>query len=426
MRTLNIEKNKEQKFVKTKQFLACTLLSAGLIFGSGCSDKVEQKPVVKEQVIQEQKQEINIKIKINGLSENLKVNNKNNFSVELNEGESFEFSGKKGSLPNGLVKVKLVELYLSECKLNITSNNEHSILLADGNIRVYDSVETYDIILKENGEGHYLKRIILDGTTSVYVKYLGKNKFEIFKGYDGNGPNEKLSLLKNNSFENYEGRYTTSGKKVKKSEKKGVKHLGVVEYFSNNINYETYAKSYHTINSKYENVNGKLEISNQKLEFFDPLDFKTTKQENRKEYLQKWLSKNSFVMLLGNKFKVEYLISDDNLTSANVEDAYKGVFRLTDVNYSKNLIHVTTKKTIFNSNDVVNSTKKGLDKYRVNMDEIKTSYNGVHYSNVLINGEKWKIKSLTGETGDAPYASISNTTVIMDKNMYRGFELTKL
>lgn len=49
----------------------------------------------------------------------------------------------------------------------------------------------------------------------------------------------------------------------------------------------------------------------------------------------------------------------------------------------------------------------------------------IDYSDLIINDEKWKIRAITGKTGRAPYASSTNTTVIIDKDMYRGFELIK-
>jgi len=404
MRTLNIEKTeKTKRFAKTKQFLACTLLSVGLIFGSGCKDNVEPKPVVKEQVVQEQKQEIKLNIEKTYFNKTFKVNEKNNLVTELKVGESFDFNGDIYIFQNyfpsemGSRRVKLVKADDSNYEFLITDNNYVIMPLNDGRYKI-----------RENGfnekHGH---KVILNKNETKMISALWGIQFAV-KGKKGDKYEIEINRQSDELLRNVDGKdiitakediYSTGGKK-------------------------SYCIGYHEISNDYAKTNSGLELVRQVIAFNNGLDLSNENLENNNSIMKDWLKNNTFVMLLGHKFNIEYLVSDDSKLK-------EGVFRLTDSKNSQNVIYVTSRKPYFNYNHVYDSNVKGVGKNFNKMKEYNVPYKGVNYSNVLdivSNGKvtKWKIRAFTGRTEYGRYVTATGGgNVVMNYDEFRGFELLK-
>lgn len=387
MRTLNIEKTeKPKRFAKTKQFLACTLLSAGLILGSGCKENVEQY-VEKEERIQEQK--IDLKIK-HSLSK-FELNKNNNIEIKLKEGESFIFpkdnisyfdrDKKTTGVSGGDFNIKLKEMNGDGCKIEIERRSVVHTPQMDGKqiLNLKGGLRTEEFTLKK-GEGHTLKAPpYLTGDFNnkwVHIKYTSSGKFEF--SFDDNFDNTSdLSFMGKKLILN--GGLYVDGKKVESGTKSRV-------------------DTFTAVSESYTEDNGKLILLKQNLHFFETLRFGTDNslmsKENRKEHLDNWLKRNKYVNLLGHKFEVDYLISDEKLMSNKLDDVYGGVLSLT---------HVESGQKVYVSRMTpqLEISKKGQSRFRyTDYNSYKTNkYEEKEYSSdIVIGGKMYTFTMNVGES----------------------------
>jgi hypothetical protein len=204
--------------------------------------------------------------------------------------------------------------------------------------------KTKEISLKE-GESLKLGNVFpLIDNSRLTIKNKGNGKFEIFfRNY----------LDKDISFSSHKlilnGGVFANGNEVVPGTKK------TVDAFSVNTNI-------------YTKIDGELVLSKQEISFNETLSFGDdynffVPKEKREEYLNGWLDRNKYVNIMGHKFKVDYLIKKEDLTSERLMDVFKGIFSLTNVETGEKIYVSKNEETI---NPLSNESKEYSNEVSIN------------------------------------------------------------